>query len=356
MEVAHESPAPMMSANQVADGDEEDLQGLVSGVSIDLVDWPKKARPVECCLLTMSVVLLLIGMQGDDWLSGDAGGGRPGNSTGTALPVRAGLSGVTGSKPGIGALCTEGADPASVICVLTSAGSVAGGLGWTAFAFNIILGLIYVLQVLDERGLLAGIREGLPPSLPLDKAIYAPIACWSLLLTFVFLTLLAYALLAPASFGSGPTHLGSSYGAIRLALLVVLLGVSVHLSLVYKVGEDHVIDTLDSLRGHWGHMTWRQKLCQVLLLLALLCSGLLWLQRVEWGGLLIVYGVWSHSQNSHSHLSIFCCGAILSVCTDALVLASEPPNNTLIVAATWCLVLSKLSVVGILVYLKRAFV
>ena len=58
------------------------------------------------------------------------------------------------------------------------------------------------------------------------------------------------------------------------------------------LGEDQMIAMLDALRGHWGHLTRRQQLTQVLLGIALLCELCLWLRRVEWGGLLLVYGLW----------------------------------------------------------------
>jgi len=213
-----------------------------------------------------------------------------------------------------------------------------------------------VLEVLDELGMLAAARAKVPPAAPLHLAVYVPMVCWTLLLLFVFLALLVYALLAGSSVNGVLINLGSSYGAVRLDLLLLLLGLSVHLSLVHKVGEDHVVSMLDSLRGHWGHMSMKQQLSQVLLLLALLCNMLLWLRRVEWGMLLIIYGMWAHNQNSHEHLSIFSCGAIFSVCTDALTLASDAADNTLIEVMTWFLLLTKMGVVGILVSSKSAVI
>ena len=40
-------------------------------------------------------------------------------------------------------------------------------------------------------------------------------------------------------------------------------------------------------------------------------------RRVEFGGLLIVYGLWAHSHNNREHLSLFACAAVFSVRTDA---------------------------------------
>lgn len=89
---------------------------------------------------------------------------------------------------------------------------------------------------------------------------------------------------------------------------------------------------------------------------ALLCDGLLWVRRVEWGGLFLVYGLWAHSQNNHDHLSIFSCGAIFSSCTDVLTLSADAADGTFVVVITSALVCSKLSVVALLIYSRAACV
>ena len=52
--------------------------------------------------------------------------------------------------------------------------------------------------------------------------------------------LLTYAAMAPASLGGGLAYLGASYGAVRLAFFLSLLGLGVNLSLFHKLGEDYV--------------------------------------------------------------------------------------------------------------------
>jgi len=93
-----EAVAPMMSVNledaeapnetavgaSDGGGDEEAL--LMSGVTVDLVDWPKKARPMECTLLALSAILLLVGLLGDDWVFESLSGTQN----------HAGLAGTTG--------------------------------------------------------------------------------------------------------------------------------------------------------------------------------------------------------------------------------------------------------------------
>ena len=50
-------------------------------------------------------------------------------------------------------------------------------------------------------------------------------------------------------------------------------------------------------------------------------------RRVEFGGLLIVYGLWAHSHNNREHLSLFACAAVFSVRTDALTLAAAASHG-----------------------------
>lgn len=205
--------------------------------------------------------------------------------------------------------------------------------------------------------------------------------------------LLAYAALSPASLGGGLAYLGSSYGAMRLALLLSLVGLFTHLSLVHKLGEDQVVAMLDTLRGHWGHMARYQQMVQLLLVVALACTyacargerrrpraacargawsacgsacvsacvacvrrALLWIRRVEWSALLLLYGLWAHIEHHHDHLSFFSSAVIFSMCTDALALAADAADSPFIEAVTWVLLGCKLVVVVTLIYQRDAFV
>ena len=336
-------------------GDDEVASLMLGTQTIELTDWRSLARPCEIIVLTLSGITMVCGLLGDDWVFGF----QPDH-----YPVTAGLTTIcrtkvpasssSSSHTALSGACAAGGSEAALACTLAHAGGVASGLGWTAFAIGIMLGVFYVVSILDERGLLNATRAQLPASLPLRHlATYVPIVCWLLILTFIFLALLAYALLMPTSLGAGLSHVGNSYGLVRLTLLVASIGSSVHLTLVHRVGEDHVVAMLDSLRGHWSHMQLRQKACQVLLGVALVCESLLWVCRVEWGGLLIVYGLWAHSHKNHDHLSLFACAALFSIGTDSLTLATNHSNTVLIEVVTWLLLICKLSVVSSLVYFRE---
>ena len=346
-------PAAPPLSPAASDGGAELTAGLVSGLAgIDLVDWTKAARPAEVVCLCMIAALTVSGLWGSDWVFGSnaelrkvSSGLRHSLVAGEPWDVKTGDLWVT---------CRAVGNPSSTVCALASAGSAATGLGCTALFICLALLALYIAQHFEEP--IRMLQTSLPDGQYARVARVGPVICWGLLLFFLFATLLVYALLAPASMGGGLAHLGVSYGALRLALLIGVMGVSIHLSLVHKCGEDSVIAMLDSLRGHWGHMNAHQQLCQALLAVALLCEALIWIRRVEWGALLIIYGLWSHSTNSHEHLSLFAAAAIFSVGTDALTLASDAADGPFLEVVSWVLLGTKLTVVAILVGKRNVFV
>jgi len=141
---------------------------------------------------------------------------------------------------------------------------------------------------------------------------------------------------------------------LRLSLLVFLCGGVIHLTLIQRVGEDHVIEMLDVLSGHWAHMMLRQKISQALLGAAMLCELLLWVDHVDWGILLIVYGMWALLLRSTRHLSIFAGVLFLSACTDSLSLATEEVGSYA-TTLMWILLVSKLVIFGTLVSHRDVF-
>ena len=175
-------------------------------------------------------------------------------------------------------------------------------------------------------------------------------------LTYRLVRLLVYATLSPSTMGAGYAHLGSSYGALRLALLLSALSAGVEACLVHRVGEELLVSLLDSLRGHWPAMSRAQRLTQALLLLALGASAVLWMRRVEWGVLLIAHGLWAHAEHSHEHLTLFAAATTFSVLTDALTLAADAADTTFVEGLTWTLVVAKVVVVAMLLYTRQAFV
>jgi len=356
--VANMQPAvetPITPRANADDGDEVET-GLVSGVKVELVDWSKYARPCEVVLLTcVGILLVVFGLSGTTWTSG---------YNAQLKLVTAGLhwSRVAGDpwdmQTGqLNRACAAVGRRGTVACSLATAGNMAAACGWIAFVVACVLAGTFLAQGLDKLGALGGVRAKLPPTLPLEAlASYLPTACWALLLVLLFLTLLTYAAMAPASLGGGLAYLGASYGAVRLAFFLSLLGLGVNLSLFHKLGEDYVIALLDLLRGRWTHMQTSQKLTQLLLFVALVCAMLLWVRRVDWGVLLILYGLWAHAEHSHDHLSLFACAALFSAGTDALTLAADSADPSLVEAATWILLSCKLLVVATLIYRREAFV
>ena len=340
------------------DGDGEEVAtGLVSGVKVELVDWAKYSRPCEIALLSaIGVMLLFFGIFGDEWIVGY-------NADLELVTVGLRWSRVA-SQPWdalngmLANDCTVSGSSRSLACLLGATGKATAAIGWIAFMVVGLLGATFIAQALDSIGLLNSARAKLPPTLPLGAiASYGPTACWALLLVLLFLMLLAYASLAPASLGGGLARLGVSYGVVRLAWLLGLIGFGVNLSLGHKLGDEHVVMLLDALRGRWSHMTRAQKLVQVLLVLALMCALLLWVRRVDWSVLLLVYGLWAHAEHSHDHLSVFACVAIFSTCTDALFLAGDGVDSVLFIEViTWMLVGCKLIVVTMLACTREAFV
>ena len=95
-----------------------------------------------------------------------------------------------------------------------------------------------------------------------------------------------------------------------------------------------------------------------LLALGLLCELLLWVRRVEWGGLLLCYGLWAFSHHYGDHLCVFCAISVVSMSTDALTLANDEMHSSALAVPiiTWVLLLTKLGAVASMIYFKDAYV
>lgn len=331
------------------------MAGERGAAGVTLVEWARYARPVEAALLGVCLVLIVSALTGGEWLYG---------ANEKLLPVSAGLYSVHAGaelekSTGIGraalACDPELAPEGSVVCSLTRAGGAAGGFVVASLLAALCLGGCFAAEELDKRGRLAAVRAKLPPNLPLAKLGRLPLGLWGALGGLTYAALLTYALKAPATMGGAMSHLGATYGLGRLTLLLSLCGLAVHVTLVLRVGEDHVINVLDTLSGQWAHMAPRQKAVQAMLGAGLACELLLWVERVEWGALLLVYGLYSHSHNAAEHLSLFCAVAVLSVLTDGLTLAADSHGGAFTPAVTWALLVCKAGSVGSLVYHRDAF-
>lgn len=374
-----------------AAGDEEAML-MTGGIKIEIVDWTKFAWPVERFLCVVQVALLGCAYLTTDWAFGV---GEQHSMVHAGLRVWKPSGDVQAAHLNV-ACVASGSAASTVPCQLAAAGRITGSLCGFSLAVSLLLGACFVLDAFDACGSLARARALVPAAFPIDRiASLVPPALWTLSLLLVFFTLLVFALTAPPSLGGGLARLGSSYGLVRLTLLVALTGLAARASLVHGIGEDLVVGALDTVRGHWAHMSRRQKLTQGLLGCAFLCEILLWIRRVEWGGLILAYGLWAHANNHPDHLSVFCCarvrhctialvrvqqgsmhahmractqprqppcvgrlagGALFSLLTDALTLATDESNGVLPPLLTWALLLSKLGAVAIMVSSKQAFV
>ena len=57
------------------------------------------------------------------------------------------------------------------------------------------------------------------------------------------------------------------------------------------------------MQFHW--LTLQHSRWQALLVIAMLCEILMWIDRAEWGILLIAYGMWALHLRTSRHLSAF---------------------------------------------------
>ena len=351
------------------------LVQLVSGVKANLVDWAKYARPCEQLLATTIAVLLAVSLGGHSWLcGGTSDGGKVAHIGLYAILEQESANAITSTPTStqLDAMCaaavkvkTASAHGEPVACALATGGRIAGRLCIAALIVALILVCHFALEALDaSRGVLNSLRAKIPPGmLPVATKLakFVPFACWSILLLASFFSLLLFALFAPGTLGSGMAVLGLSYGLTRFAMLLSLMGLAVECAFVLHIGEDQAVSMLDALNGTWAHLATRQKITEVLLLAALVCELLLWLQRIEWGSLLIVFGLHAYTQSNRDHLSAFAALAIFSMATDALNLASADGRTThggMGLAApvlTWAVLLCKLGAVTMLVYTRAVF-
>jgi len=332
-------PEPAVPLSEVDSEEKESGVLLMSGVA--LIDWGRFARPAELAALGVVEMLLLVAMGGTDWVRvGEGSAGLHAARTAAA----------TEYTP-LDRECPQGGDD-SVACALQGAGAAAAGLAWTALLTGVFLGVASLLPKLHEQGLLMPLAAKLPPA-GLDRALLlAPSLLWSALLLFIFLTLLVFATMAPSD-EHGSVHLGVSFGLVRFAFLVASLGGATHMAFQHGVGEDGVIDVLDTLVGQWRHMSRVQKACQMAMFVALGSELLLWVAQPSWGWLLMLFGSWSLSHRRRGQLAAYQCAALLSSCTDTLTLASSVGG--LVAVFQWLALLSKLTTIGFLATHPEAF-
>ncbi len=323
-------------------------QALLGSEKPGLPEWSHIGRLVEACALGLTLLLLLVGLLGGEWCFGVDEAHRL---------VRAGLSSRT-----VGGVATKSlrddcdADgKLSASCALSSAGASAGSYGWAALTFAMLVGLCLAAEELDRRALLNTVRAKLPPNFPTSRLELVRPVAWGLLLLLTYAALVAYAALAPTSLGGGFDRLGWSYGAVRLALVVALAGLGAHLSLVWRLGEHAVVGAFDALRRSWARMSRHQRACQLLLGAALAAELLLWARRVDWGFVVVIYGVWAQVHDYADHLAAFCCAAVFSVMADALRVAHDPGAGVLTPLLLSLLLVCKMGAVGLLVYTRDAF-
>lgn len=308
-------------------------------VKVELINWHRGARPVEVVLLLAVLGLTWPGLFTLDWL----------HSNFESLEVHAGLRVVhiegNGTISAWNYYCYE-LDPP--MCSLAMAGSTTSMLIWISTSLCLLLCTAFVAEALDERELLGHVRSALPPSLAPERLAVLPLLGWSLIYCLVFAALIIYSVAAKLLLGNEGAHLGTGFGRLRLALILILCATVVHLTLIQRIGEDNMIELLDMMKGHWDGMSIRKKGCQVLLLFALFVSLLLWIQRTDWGILVLLYGLWAQHTFSSRHIATFTCVLGLSICTDALDIAGFQVE-IVTSALAWAILLCKLAVFATLV-------
>ncbi|KAL1507671.1 hypothetical protein AB1Y20_007286 [Prymnesium parvum] len=304
--------APAHAGEASEDADDTPLRMLTkaSSVKVELVNWSRGARPTQAALLLLTAGLVWWSLSSSDWLHG--------RDAAHAL-VDVGLRRVDVERNGTRAVWAQCAIDGAV-CPAALAGTVAFALSSASLLVAALLALSLVLEALDERELLSAVRAALPPALAPDRLAVLPLLGWAVLYCLLFVALLVYSFCAPSDLGGSEARLGAGYGRLRLALLLVLCAGVVHLTLVQRIGEDHAIELLDMLKGHWDGMSLTKKGCQVVLAVALLLELLLWVERAEWGVLVLLYGLWAQHSFSPRHLAAFTCVLGLSICTDLLAL------------------------------------
>ena len=80
-----------------------------------------------------------------------------------------------------------------------------------------------------------------------------------------------------------------------------------------------------------------------MLAFAFFCELLLWVERVEWGALLLLYGLWAQHTFSPRHLATFTCVLCLSICTDSLAVAGGGPATGYATVLVWGVLFCKLA-------------
>ena len=336
--------------------DVEEAASLMSGVKADLVDWSAFARPAESLLVGLLLVVMVLSLNGGDWLSGA-------NDHGKMVKVGLSMAVEEGSPPfDLVDTCEKlsyewlSGNATSVACALSNAAGSASTFGYLTFNFALLLGATFILESLARRGMLAPVAANLPEAMPYEKiSLYLPTICWSLLLIFDVLALLLYAMRSPPSLGGGYVRFGFSYGLCRLGLLLSLTGFTVNISLVHKLGEDPMVATLDALKGHWSNNAKRQQATQLLLFVALICELILWVRRVEYGAMVLGYGLYAYTHHDHDHLCVFCALALFSLATDALTLAADDGMGVIVPLFTWSLIVSKSTACAMMIWHREAF-
>jgi len=94
---------------------------------------------------------------------------------------------------------------------------------------------------------------------------HGPPAAWAALLLLQCLALLQYAASSPASLGAGRAELGFSYGLVRLALIVSMLGSLAHAvsaGALSDAGDELLLEALDAAQSGLTGLGKRPRLLQ----------------------------------------------------------------------------------------------
>ena len=89
-------------------------------------------------------------------------------------------------------------------------------------------------------------------------------------------------------------------------MLFTLTGLTIRLTLFRGRGHGVVLRGLEAFATRWRQSTMRPKLTMLVMVLALGFELLLWILRLDWGALLMLYGLWTFTFDLRDHLALFC--------------------------------------------------
>ena len=286
------------------------------GVSADsgkvkLWNWAAWAPAAELVLLVLVVFILSNARYGDQWIVGSSVRGES---------VSAGLHTIVinGVETALQKSCHAG-NLGHAGCMLAEAGRTTAGVALAASTVAVILLIWRLIEEVHRRLGLGAVRTKLREGWSAARGSVNPglLACiegaagsqaaasllaegggllWALLVGLEFAALVTYAAKSPHSLGAGPADLATSYGLLRLALLLSAIGGTAYLTMVRKIGEPVVVKILDYAAARWHLLGKTGRIIHAAFSVGIVCelASWVWAPSGDWAVLLLVYGMAAH--------------------------------------------------------------